>query len=313
METFLAVCRLGSYTRAAEELNITQPAVTQHIQHLQTYYGVRLLDYRSKRLTLTPEGELLRRAALTMRHDEEKLKRELADLRQGRRALRFGATLTVGEYLLPPRLAAYLKANPDVELHMTVDNTRNLLQKLNAGELDFAVVEGYFRKSEYDYIVWSLEEFLCVCGADSPLAGAPARPLDALFGETLLLRSPGSGSRDVLERVLEERNHRVEDFGRVVETYAGIPMVDMGSYYNGASTQDVVETTGGKTAIYAVSLGLDGFHGISPVGDGVISSYMPDLTAPGSVKTGAVELVAGVALKNTLKAAVLKDIAIAAE
>ena len=99
METFLAVCRLGSYTRAAEELNITQPAVTQHIQHLQTYYGVRLLDYRSKRLTLTPEGELLRRAALTMRHDEEKLKRELADLRQGRRALRFGATLTVGEYL----------------------------------------------------------------------------------------------------------------------------------------------------------------------------------------------------------------------
>ena len=249
METFLAVCRLGSYTRAAEELNITQPAVTQHIQHLQTYYGVRLLDYRSKRLTLTPEGELLRRAALTMRHDEEKLKRELADLRQGRRALRFGATLTVGEYLLPPRLAAYLKANPDVELHMTVDNTRNLLQKLNAGELDFAVVEGYFRKSEYDYIVWSLEEFLCVCGADSPfavvegyfrkseydyivwsleeflcvcgadspLAGAPARPLDALFGETLLLRSPGSGSRDVLERVLEERNHRVEDFRRVVE------------------------------------------------------------------------------------------------
>ena len=50
----------------------------------------------------------------------------------------------MGEYLLPPRLAAYLKANPDVELHMTVDNTRNLLQKLNAGELDFAVVEGYY-------------------------------------------------------------------------------------------------------------------------------------------------------------------------
>lgn len=104
-----------------------------------------------------------------------------------------------------------------------------------------------------------------------------------------------------------------DDFGRVVETYAGIPMVDMGSYYNGSATADVVETTGGKTAIYAVSLGLDGFHGISPVGDGVISSYMPDLTAPGAVKTGEVELVAGVALKNTLKAAVLKDIAIAAE
>ena len=102
-----------------------------------------------------------------------------------------------------------------------------------------------------------------------------------------------------------------DDFGRMVETYAGIPMVDMGKYFDGEKTVDVVETDeGGKTAIYAVSLGLDGFHGISPTGDGVISSYMPDMTAPGAVKTGEVELVAGVALKNTLKAAVLKDIAI---
>lgn len=103
-----------------------------------------------------------------------------------------------------------------------------------------------------------------------------------------------------------------DDFGRVVETYAGIPMVDMGKYYNGTATVDVVGTDAGKTAIYAVSLGLDGFHGISPSGNGVITSYMPDLNAPGAVKTGEVELVAGVALKNTLKAAVLKDIAISA-
>jgi hypothetical protein len=103
-----------------------------------------------------------------------------------------------------------------------------------------------------------------------------------------------------------------DDFGRVVETYAGIPMVDMGKYYDGVTTKDVVETAGGKTAIYAVSMGLDGFHGISPMGDGVINCYMPDLNAPGAVKTGEVELVAGVALKNTLKAAVLKDIAVEA-
>ena len=103
-----------------------------------------------------------------------------------------------------------------------------------------------------------------------------------------------------------------DDFGRTVETYNGIPMVDLGKYYNGTASVDVVATTSGKTAIYAVSLGLDGFHGISPTGDGVIHSYMPDLNAPGAVKTGEVELVAGVALKNTLKAAVLKDIAIGA-
>jgi hypothetical protein len=102
----------------------------------------------------------------------------------------------------------------------------------------------------------------------------------------------------------------VDDFGRTVETYAGIPMVDMGKFFDGETTADVVETEDGKTCIYAVCLGLDGFHGISPQGSGVIVSYLPDLAAPGAVKTGEVELVAGVALKNTLKAAVLKDIAI---
>ena len=101
-----------------------------------------------------------------------------------------------------------------------------------------------------------------------------------------------------------------DDFGRTVETYAGVPMVDMGQYFNGESIQDVVETKDGKTATYAVSLGLDGFHGISPQGGGVITCYMPDLNAPGAVKTGEVELVAGVALKNTNKAAVLQDIVI---
>ena len=103
-----------------------------------------------------------------------------------------------------------------------------------------------------------------------------------------------------------------DDFGNPVETYAGIPMVDMGKFFDGENTVDVIPTEGGKTAIYAVCLGLDGFHGISPMGSGVIQSYLPDLSAPGAVKTGEVELVAGVVLKNTLKAAVLKDITIGA-
>ncbi len=107
-----------------------------------------------------------------------------------------------------------------------------------------------------------------------------------------------------------------DDFGRYVETYNGIPLMDAGKYYNGSATVDVIADTAasssaaGTTDIYAVVLGLDGFHGISPTGTGVINSYMPDLAAPGAVKTGEVELVAGVALKNTLKAAVLKGIAI---
>ena len=106
-----------------------------------------------------------------------------------------------------------------------------------------------------------------------------------------------------------------DDFGRVVESYNGIALVDAGFYYNGTNTVDTIATTDntsvtGKTDIYAVQFGLDAFHGISPTGTGVISSYMPDLTEPGAVKTGEVELVAGVVLKNTLKAGVLRGVAI---
>lgn len=107
-----------------------------------------------------------------------------------------------------------------------------------------------------------------------------------------------------------------DDFGRVVETYNGIPLVDAGKYYNGTKTVDAVETTApsgtayGTTNIYAVVLGLDGLHGISPTGSSVVTAYMPNLSDPGAVKTGEVELVAGLALKNTNKAAVLKGIKI---
>lgn len=110
---------------------------------------------------------------------------------------------------------------------------------------------------------------------------------------------------------------RTEDaFGQPVENYNGIPMVDAGQYYNGTKTVDVVEVTAATTtaeattSIYAVVLGLDGFHGISPTGDSVISQHMPDLKAPGAVKEGDVELVAGVVLKNSRKAGVLKGIKI---
>lgn len=105
-----------------------------------------------------------------------------------------------------------------------------------------------------------------------------------------------------------------DDFGRVVETYNGIELMDAGEYYNGTKTVDIIADTAatsgaaGTSDIYAVKFGLDAFHGISPTGTKVISSYMPDLTLPGAVKKGEVELVAGVALKNTLKAGHMKGI-----
>lgn len=105
-----------------------------------------------------------------------------------------------------------------------------------------------------------------------------------------------------------------DDFGRGVEMYNGIALMDAGEFYDGSNTVDIVADTAagsgtfGTSDIYAVKFGLDAFHGISPTGTKVITSYMPDLTLPGAVKKGEVELVAGVALKNTLKAGHMKGI-----
>lgn len=107
-----------------------------------------------------------------------------------------------------------------------------------------------------------------------------------------------------------------DDFGRYVETYNGIPMMDAGYYYNGSATVDVISTSTpsssafGTTDMYAVNIALDGFHGISPTGSGVINTYLPDFTSPGAVKKGEVELVAGVVSKNTKKIAMLSGIPI---
>lgn len=105
-----------------------------------------------------------------------------------------------------------------------------------------------------------------------------------------------------------------DEFGRTVEYYNDIPMIDVGKYYNGTTTQNIIPTnsTTGKTDLYAVKIGLDAFHGISPTGSKVIQSFMPDLNAPGAVKDGEVELVAGVVLKNSTKAGVLRGIQVKA-
>ena len=215
MDTFLALCRTMNYTRAAEELNITQPAVTQHIQYLQRHYGVKLFQYRDKHRFLTEAGAALRSAALTMEHDERELMEHLPLLQKGMQHLRLGATLTVGEYALPPHLGRYMKRHPDVALHLVVGSTRRLLEGLNRGELDAAVVEGYFAKREYDAIRWSMEPYVCVCAAGSALEGP--MELEDLFTQTLILRDPESGTREILERALLERNFQLSDFRRGVE------------------------------------------------------------------------------------------------
>lgn len=143
---------------------------------------------------------------------------------------------------------------------------------------------------------------------DAFLTKLADKPSMLLMNEDLLTKM-----RSAARRAGYFKSER-DEFGRVVEYYNDIPMVDVGKYYNGTTTENVIKTDGttGKTDLYAVKIGLDAFHGISPTGSKVIQSFMPDLTAPGAVKDGEVELVAGAVLKNSNKAGVLRGIQVKA-
>lgn len=218
IKTFLMVCKYMNFTRAAENLAVTQPTVSQHIRWLEEEYGVELFSFAGKKMSLTPEGREMLSVATTMMHDEQFLRQKMRQ-ETGRRTLRLGATLTVGETLVASHVKAYLKRHPEDRIRVVVENTRHLTELLDAGEIDFALVEGYFEKKEYDYEIYSRENYVCVCGPETweRLSGGDGATLSGLLCETLLVREEGSGTREILEKNLKERNFALEDFAGMVE------------------------------------------------------------------------------------------------
>jgi DNA-binding transcriptional LysR family regulator len=216
IDTFLAVCRCLNLTRAAEQLNITQPAVTQHIHYLEDYYGSKLFTYEGKKMCLTNSGKLLYQASITMKHDDEFLKENMRDLGKWKKRLIFGATLTIGEFVMPEHIKVYLDLFPNIELRMIVGNTNSLLDKLKLGEIDFALVEGNFAKNEFDSMVYSGELYIPVCNKDYSFQREPEQLKD-LLSERIIIREDGSGTREILEKNLEARNLGFEDFRHVIE------------------------------------------------------------------------------------------------
>lgn len=213
METFLTLCDTMNYHAAAEKLCMTQPAVTQHIRALEQHYGCRLLHWDGRRLTLTHQGETLRTHAVAERQREHRLRAELTQPKEVR--LRIGATKTIGEFVLADQLSRCL-TDPARTVSLQVDNTAEVLARLERGEIDFALVEGSFDKARYAHRLYRQEPFVGVCGRTHPFAGQVVAA-DRLWDEHLLLREEGSGTRRILERQLEVHGHAAADFARVTE------------------------------------------------------------------------------------------------
>ena len=212
LETFLMVCKTMNYRRAAEALHLTQPAVTKQMQALQAQYGVKLFTYDDRKLRKTAQGEILERYAIGLRYNDAELTRLLSQ--KPKTLLRIGATKSIGDYILIPEIKRFM-AQPENELFFTVDNTQHLLSQLDAGELDFVVLEGIFDKRRYDCFLLREEPYIGICAKDHPWNGREI-PLGTLFTERLILREPGSGTRNILERELIQQGYTVDAFSSCV-------------------------------------------------------------------------------------------------
>lgn len=211
--TFLVLCETMNYTRAAEQLCLTQPAVTHHIHYLEDHYGCRLFSYQGKVLRLTEAGLRLRELTRSMSYNSRKA--EALMTAPAPLSLRVGASKTIGEYLIAPRLERFLRAQPEASFSLVVDNTQVLLQALEDGQLDFILVEGFFDRSRYDTKLYRQEDFFGVCAPGHRLAGR-AVPLDEITGERLILREPGSGTRAIFEAALGRQNTTLRSFPSLV-------------------------------------------------------------------------------------------------
>lgn len=213
--TFLTLSKTLNYTKAAEILCITQPAVSQHIRYLETTYQVKLFDHQGKNLSLTRQGEYLASCLHTMAADEKKIMKNLQNISESKH-LRFGATLTIGEYMLPKKIHSFLQQHPNTNMTMIVENTATLLEMLDAGDISFALVEGYFPSHRYIHKTISTQPYVAVKGSQYPVKEEVCTLKD-LLSHRLIIREEGSGTREILERILKENNLSIKDFENSIE------------------------------------------------------------------------------------------------
>lgn len=216
IETFLCVCRHMNFTYAAEELHITQPAVSQHIRYLEEYYSAKLFERDGKKIKLTQSGQVLLNAMTVIRNDEAAIKENIIRSAQSKQVLRLGVTLTIGEYVIAKPIAEYINNHPETDVVVKFSNTAHLSSLIRDGEIDIALVEGNFDKATFDALIYKTEKYIPVCAAKHNFEKS-VNSISDLLPERLIVRERGSGTRDILEKNLELRNISISDFSGCVE------------------------------------------------------------------------------------------------
>lgn len=205
LTTFINVVKLKSFTRAAELLNLTQPAVSQHIKQLEEYYEVKLIKKKGRQISLTEEGELLFRYAKEFEANSLLLERKLKNKSAVIKRYNIGATLTIGEFVLPSLLGEYKRLHNNIDVIMHVYNLEEILKKLGNGEFDLGIVEGPFDKGKFNYKKLKDDELVLVASPlNSFVKRARVELSDIINSGKLILREKGSGTRMIFENKLLE-------------------------------------------------------------------------------------------------------------
>jgi DNA-binding transcriptional LysR family regulator len=213
LRIFAAVAELGSFSRAATTLYISQPAVSKAVAELERQLGIALIDRSSRAVRLTEAGALLCSYAQQLFATERAAEKALAQL-QGLEAgsLAVGASSTIGIYLLLPLIGEFHRRYPQLRLFLDIGNTQQIVERLRSSPLDIAFVEGPVEVPDLLIEPWREDTLVVIAPPDHPLAHGGPVALEWLLEDPFVLRELGSGTREVIEATLRARGRllRVE-------------------------------------------------------------------------------------------------------
>ena len=215
--TFITLANTKSFTKSAGVLNITQPAVSQHIKFLEEKYEVHLILKQGKGFDLTQEGLILLKYAEEIDALYRALEMNLKNKSVMARTYRIGASMTIGGYVLPHLLGKHKKLHENIDILLQVNNTEEILEKLVSGKIDFALIEGLFDKNIFKFKKFKDDELVLAVSKDHAFAKVKQVDIEDVINGNLILREKGSGTRDIFKNSLIELGYDLNDLKGYME------------------------------------------------------------------------------------------------
>ena len=217
IKTLLTLEQLGSYTRTAEALSLTQPAVSHHIRLLEEEYGIRIFVKSKNKLKPTAEGEVLLNYARQAMALSEGVKQAIEDSRRDIRSLTVGITPTASDILVPQVLAAYCNEHPSTHIQIVRDTIASIDSMLSFYELDFAIVDGMIRNGATSSFLLGTDYLGLVVSPKHAFAKRMSVTIEEIQQENLVLRPKNAETRKMFESYITSHGYMMRDFNIIME------------------------------------------------------------------------------------------------